>query len=401
MKTIEEYFRKYPLFDAILILGIISCLGIASAAPIMNNVANPYRLWMSQAFYYFLGFILLFVVYRIGKDTFYKHIKILYWLFIFLLVLLGVDHQVYIRTGISVLPTAIVPHINGATSWFRIPGFSFQPSEFMKIIMVIALAKMTQEHNEEVLIPTIESDIRYFLKVLKIFIPPAILMLMQNDSGVMLIFAFAAFFVIISSGVNKRWFVVIFTLAILGIGLLVYLFVFQNGIFTKIIKGHTLSRVYGWLDPEGTTANQGMQLWFSQLSYGTAGFFGHGFRNFVKTFPEGQTDFIFAVIASSFGYFGALITIAAIAFFDICVLRIGLHSTNGRDKYFTMGIVGCLLFQQVWNIGMILGLLPITGITLPMLSYGGSSLWSYMFAGGILLDIDYQNKLLDNSHKKY
>ena len=116
MKTIEEYFRKYPLFDAILILGIISCLGIASAAPIMNNVANPYRLWMSQAFYYFLGFILLFVVYRIGKDTFYKHIKILYWLFIFLLVLLGVDHQVYIRTYQR--GNFMVPY-----SWIFLPAF--------------------------------------------------------------------------------------------------------------------------------------------------------------------------------------------------------------------------------------------------------------------------------------
>ena len=92
-----------------------------------------------------------------------------------------------------------------------------------------------------------------------------------------------------------------------------------------------------------------------------------------------------------FGYVGALITLLAIAAFDITILNIGLKSDNIRDKTFIMGTFGCLIFQQSWNIGMILGLLPITGITLPMLSYGGSSLLSYMFAMGVIIDIDYQN----------
>jgi len=180
-----------------------------------------------------------------------------------------------------------------------------------------------------------------------------------------------------------------------------YLFIYQNGIFTSIISGHKLDRIYGWLDPEGTTGNQGLQSWYAQLSYGTAGWFGHGFRAVVKVFPEGQTDFIFSVIATDFGYVGALITLLAIAAFDITILNIGLKSDNIRDKTFIMGTFGCLIFQQIWNIGMILGLLPITGITLPMLSYGGSSLLSYMFAMGIIIDIDYQNKLRDVKHKQY
>ena len=236
---------------------------------------------------------------------------------------------------------------------------------------------------------------------MKISLPPAILIYLQNDSGVMMIIMAAVFFVLLSSGMNGNWFLFILVIAVVGVLGMAYLFIYQNGVFTSIISGHKLDRIYGWLDPEGTTGNQGLQSWYAQLSYGTAGWFGHGFRAVVKVFPEGQTDFIFSVIATDFGYVGAFFTLLAIAAFDITILNIGLKSDNIRDKTFVMGTFGCLIFQQIWNIGMILGLLPITGITLPMLSYGGSSLLSYMFAMGIIIDIDYQNKLRDVKHKQY
>lgn len=304
----------------------------------------------------------------------------------------------------KVLHIHIVPlatWVNGATSWYTIPGFSFQPSEFMKIIMVMYLAKITQEYNDRILVKTTDSEIQYIIQVMKISLPPAILIYLQNDSGVMMILMAAVFFVLLSSGMNGNWFLFILVIAVVGVLGMAYLFIYQNGVFTSIISGHKLDRIYGWLDPEGTTGNQGLQSWYAQLSYGTAGWFGHGFRAVVKVFPEGQTDFIFSVIATDFGYVGALITLLAIAAFDITILNIGLKSDNIRDKTFIMGTFGCLIFQQIWNIGMILGLLPITGITLPMLSYGGSSLLSYMFAMGIIIDIDYQNKLRDVKHKQY
>ena len=310
------------------------------------------------------------------------------------------DHLVYTKLlHIHIVPLA--KFTNGATSWYNIPGFSFQPSEFMKIIMVMYLAKITQEYNDRILVKTTDSEIQYIIQVMKISLPPAILIYLQNDSGVMMIIMAAVFFVLLSSGMNGNWFLFILVIAVVGVLGMAYLFIYQNGVFTSIISGHKLDRIYGWLDPEGTTGNQGLQSWYAQLSYGTAGWFGHGFRAVVKVFPEGQTDFIFSVIATDFGYVGALITLLAIAAFDITILNIGLKSDNIRDKTFIMGTFGCLIFQQSWNIGMILGLLPITGITLPMLSYGGSSLLSYMFAMGVIIDIDYQNKLRDVKHKQY
>lgn len=400
MEKLEETIKKYPLIAFIILLGCISCLAVASAAPIMTNIANPYTLWLKQLLYYGIGGALCFIVYKVGQDTLYKHIKVLYWIFIALLVGLAVDHICYTR----ILHIHIVPlanFVNGATSWYNIPGFSFQPSEFMKIIMVMYLAKITQDYNDRVLVKTTDSEIQYIIQVLKISLPPALLIYLQNDSGVMMILMAAVFFILLSSGMNKNWFlfvIVIGVVAVLGMG---YLFIYQNGIFTSIISGHKLDRIYGWLDPEGTTGNQGLQSWYAQLSYGTAGLFGHGFRAVVKVFPEGQTDYIFSVIATDFGYVGAFITLLCVAGFDITLLNIGLKTDNVRDKAFIMGTFGCLIFQQTWNIGMILGLLPITGITLPMLSYGGSSLLSYMLAMGVAIDIDYQNKLKDIKHKQY
>ena len=368
MEKLEETLKKYPLIALVILFGAISCLAVASAAPIMTNVANPYMLWLKQALYYLLGGILSYIIYKIGQDTLYNHIKTLYMIFIVLLIGLAIDHFVYTKLlHIHIVPLA--KFTNGATSWYNIPGFTFQPSEFMKIIMVMYLAKITQEYNERILVKTTDSEIQYIIQVMKISLPPAILIYLQNDSGVMMIIMAAVFFVLLSSGMNKNWFLFII--------------------------------VIGLIDPEGTTGNQGLQSWFAQLSYGTAGWFGHGFRAVVKAFPEGQTDFIFSVIATSFGYVGAFITLLAIAAFDVIILSIGLKSDNIRDKTFIMGTFGCLIFQQTWNIGMILGLLPITGITLPMLSYGGSSLLSYMFALGIIIDIDYQNKLRDVKHKQY
>lgn len=398
MKNIEDTFKTSPLSVIVLGLCFISCFAIFNAVPLVSNVGNPTRLPIMQLIYYMLGGLLCFTVYKVGSETLYNHIRLLYWIFMLLLIGLAIDHFVYTRLlHVHVVPFA--NYVNGATSWYRFPGFSFQPSEFMKIIVVMYLAKMTQTFNDNLLIRSFDIELRYILEVAKISLPPAILIYLQNDSGVMLILMAAVFFVLLSSGLRKQWFLFFFILLGCGIALMAYLFVYQTNIFTTIVHGHTLDRIYGWLDPEGTTGDQGMQLWYSMISYGSAGMFGHGIRAVVKAFPEAHTDFIFAVIATDFGFVGAMVALGVIIVLDLMLLRIGLKSTNSRDRYFTMGVMGCLLFQQFWNIAMILGLLPITGITLPFISYGGSSLLSYMFALGIFLDIDYQNQLIDT--KKY
>ena len=165
-------------------------------------------------------------------------------------------------------------------------------------------------------------------------------------------------FVIFMSGIQAGWFIIggIVVAIILGIG--VYLFLYQHDIFASLMGGdHKLNRFYGWVDPEGTYNDQGFQLFNAMLSYGTA-VWGHGMGTAIINLPEAQTDFIFAVIALGFGFVGGGFTIAVVCVLDALLIRIGFKSKNNRDKYLTAGIFGLLIFHQVWNIGMVLGLFP-------------------------------------------
>lgn len=395
MDKVKKIFTDHPLLIILVLYCIVSCFAILNAAPLITKVASPNTLWIKQLVFYILSAVIIFIVYYAGNDVIYDHIEIIYYICLFLLFLLAFDHILWSRfLGRHVVPFA--HDSGGATMWFSLPGFSLQPSEFMKVILVILLAKITKKHNEKMLIRSFQFEIDYLIDVFKYVLPPVLFTYLQNDTGVVLIMLIGVFFVIFASALRKEWFcfVVGFVLLIIGVG--TYLFIYQHDIFTHIVTGHKLARLYGWIDPEGTIANEGMQLFYALISYGSSGWFGHGFQAVIKSFPEAQTDFIFAVILTNYGFIGGLITIILVVVFDVVLLKIGLDSTNSRDKFFTMGIFGMLLFQQVWNMGMILGLLPITGITLPFISYGGSSLLSYMLTIGMFLDIEQQNKLLKN-----
>lgn len=401
MEKLKEFIKNQPLIFIICILCLISCFAILNAAPLIRNIPSPYTLWLKQFIFYIISFVVIYIINKVGNDQVYDKIWIVYGILMVLLLGLVIDRFFYtkITIGKDIIPFANTT--NGATSWYNLPGFSLQPSEFMKIVIVIILANVTKEYNDYVLVPTFESELRYIGKCMAVVLPPALLVYLQNDTGVVLIIMMGVFFVILSSGLRGQWFTVGFIIVGCILALGAYLFIYQPQIFSKIISGHKLDRFYGWLDPEGTVGKQGFQLFYSLLSYGTASWLGHGFQAVVKVFPEAQTDFIFAVILTDYGFVGGLITVTTIVALDITLLKIGFDSTNHRDKFFTMGIFGMIFFQQVWNMGMILGLLPITGITLPFLSYGGSSLLSYMIAIGMFLDIHNQNNLVKNRKKIY
>lgn len=393
----KEFIQKRPLIMIMIVLCSISCFAILSAAPIIQKVGNPQTLWMKQLMFYGISAVMIYIINKIGNDTIYDNIWLIYWILVIMLGLLVLDHYVYpLIGGRHIVPLA--NKVGGATAWYDLKVFSLQPSEFMKIALVILLSKITKEYNEYTLVPTIESEIRYIIKCMAVVLLPAAFVYLQNDTGVVLIILMGVLFVFFGSGLRDKWFIIGVCAIVFIVGLGIYLYVFQHDIFASIFTGHKLDRFYGWLDPEGTIKKQGYQLFYSLLSYGTAGWFGHGFQAVVKVFPEAQTDFIFAVILTNYGFIGGLLALSAIVALDVIVLYIGFESSNDRDKYFTMGIFGMLIFQQVWNISMILGLLPITGITLPFISYGGSSLLSYMIAIGMFIDIDDQNRILKNRH---
>ena len=142
---------------------------------------------------------------------------------------------------------------------------------------------------------------------------------------------------------------------------------------------YRFDRIFDWRN------SSGMQLQNSLISIGSSGLLGKGINNILLYFPEGHTDFIFASFASIYGLIGMLILIATILWFDVVIIK--TKTDNSIYKYVISGVIGALLYQQIQNISMTIGLMPITGITLPFISYGGSSLISYMILLGIVMSI--------------
>lgn len=278
---------------------------------------------------------------------------------------------------------------NNATCWFKIPYIgTIQPSEFMKIFLIIILSKLINDFNEKYLSPTIKEEFFFLLKIMFLVLIPSVLTFIEPDTGAVIIYLIITIVMLFIGGIRKRWFLLLGLIlgSLLGIASAIYFInqeLFINIFGTSLF--YRIDRITNW------STSSGMQLTNSLIAIASAGIFGHGINNTPIYFPEMQTDFIFAVIASNFGLLGALLVILLIIFFDINLIHTVGKTTNFIDKYAIGGIIAVLLFQQVQNISMTIGLLPIMGITLPFISYGGSSLLSYMLLVGIIFNVSNES----------
>lgn len=275
--------------------------------------------------------------------------------------------------------------INNSRCWFTIPGIgSFQPSEFMKIFIMLTLATMIHNFQNDYDNPNWFQELTFLLKTFVVVLIPSVLTFLQPDTGCVIIYLVIYISMIFVSGVRIRWFVVAGGIALAIGAICLWLYFYKEPIFIRIFGSsiyYRIERIFNWQD------GSGLQLENALTAIGSAGLFGHGYNQTPIYFPESSTDFIFAVYASNFGFIGVLILLAIILYLDIQIILLSHKKIEDTNKFILSGIIGMLLFQQIQNIGMTVGLLPITGITLPFVSYGGSSLLSYMLIVGILLNI--------------
>ena len=232
--------------------------------------------------------------------------------------------------------------------------------------------------------PDCKDEFIFILKTLGILIIPSILTFLEPDTGAVLIYFVIYFSMMFISGIRLRWFILLLLIIVGFVGGILFLYYCKEDLFIKLFGTsfyYRLERLFNW--QEGS----GLQLENSMAAIGSAGLFGHGFNKTPIYFPESSTDFIFAVFASNFGLIGIIILLGIIIFFDVNVYLLKDKKIEDTNKFIIAGVLGMLVFQQIQNIGMTLGLLPITGITLPFISYGGSSLLSYMLLIGIILNI--------------
>ncbi|AKL92371.1 FtsW/RodA/SpoVE family cell cycle protein [Staphylococcus capitis subsp. urealyticus] len=375
----KHWFRKvdWILVLVITVLAIISVTLISSA---MGSGQYSANFSIRQIIYYILGAIMAFLIMIVSPKKIKHNTYLLYFIFCILLI------------GLLILPeTAITPVINGAKSWYSFGPISIQPSEFMKIILILALAKTVSRHNQFTFNKSFQSDLMLFLKIIGVSIFPMLLILLQNDLGTTLVICAVIAGVMMVSGITWRILAPIFIAAIVGGASIILAIIFKPTLIENLlgIKMYQMGRINSWLDPYTYSSGDGYHLTESLKAIGSGQLIGKGYNHGEVYIPENHTDFIFSVVGEEMGFIGSVVLILIFLFLVFHLIRLASKINSQYNKVFIIGYVSLIVFHVLQNVGMTVQLLPITGIPLPFISYGGSSLWSLMTGIGVILSIYY------------
>ena len=357
----------FKIILCLFLFFIISALSIYSARNITST--NLENILIKQIIYYLIGVFFLIIAYR-HKNNIIKHAILWYIGFNFLLLILLI-------IGVS---------INGSKCWLIIGNISFQPSEFMKIALILVIANILENHKRK-------KERKVIIEAIIVLLIPSILTFLEPDTGVVIIYFVIVISMILYKGINKKWYYITIISILIIVGLFSYLYIAERDLLIKLLGSnlfYRMDRLLNW------SQGIGYQLENSLIAIGSAGINGFGIGNIPLYYPEASTDFIFTSYSSSFGFIGNIILIMIIIIFNSTILNMIKEKIKKKDQYILVGIFAMILYQQIQNIGMTIGLIPITGITLPFISYGGSSLISYMFICGLILKISHDNNLYIN-----
>lgn len=376
MKKESKFKVEKNILIPLILFGIISVITIYCTRSLLPS--DLQNLYLKQILWYVIGFSIAYSMMTFGNKFLYNNAYIFYLVGVVLLILV----------------LFIGKPINNARCWFIIPYIgSFQPSEFMKIFLIITLSRMIGDFNAEKKNNDINEEFRFLIKVLIVVGIPSILTFIEPDTGAVLIYFIITIVMLFTAGFRNRWFIAILTIILICGGAFLSIYFLDKDLFIKIFGTsffYRMDRILNW------SSSSGLQLTNSITAIGSAGSLGHGFNHTPIYFPEMQTDFIFAVFASNFGFIGVLCLVSLLIYFDITIISLAGKTTTTCDKFTIGGIISVLLFQQIQNISMTIGLLPIMGITLPFISYGGSSLLSYMILVGMLFNISNEKLRFKN-----
>lgn len=292
--------------------------------------------------------------------------------------LLDAAYLVYGLTLVLLLLTPfLAPRVKGAQSWIPIAGFRFQPSEFAKISLILMMSKFLSRY------PPL--TFRAFLAGLGVMAVPVLFVLLQPDAGSALVYVVISLGMLLAAGAPLRYLG-----GIIGAGAALLPFVFLFG-----LKEYQRMRLLVFIDPMRDPLGAGYNVIQSRIAVGSGGFWGKGFmmgmQSKLRFLPEPHTDFIFSVCSEEFGFIGDTMLLILFAILFCRVIGAGARSRDRRCKIFVAGVAMWIWFQMFESIGMSIGLMPVTGLPLPFLSYGGSALLSLFIALGIVESIYIEN----------
>ncbi|OJG09796.1 rod shape determining protein RodA [Enterococcus asini] len=282
----------------------------------------------------------------------------------------------------------------GSRNWFRITGnLTFQPAELMKIAFIMMLALVVTSHNVKHKNRTLTTDWELIGKMLAVTLPVVGLVLAQKDFGTMLVFLAIFGGVFLMSGIS--WRIIIPALAIMVIlaGGVLFLVMTDTGrdILTHIgFQEYQFKRIDSWLDPFHDIQGDSMQQAYGMMAIGSGQMVGKGFNVSDVYVPVRESDMIFTVIGENFGFIGSAFVILLYFLLIYQMIKVCYDTNNEFYTYISSGIIMMLLFHVFENIGANIGLLPLTGIPLPFISQGGSSILSNMIGIGLILSMPYQ-----------
>ncbi|MCR1935307.1 rod shape-determining protein RodA [Clostridium tepidum] len=344
---------------------IFSVLNIYSATHMKDGVYFLEK----QLIWLIVGLVIIYVVLIFDYIIIENYAEIFYWFTIFLLILND---------------TVLKKTVNGASSWMKIGPVSIQPSEFAKIALILILAKKLDDMEGEI------NNLRNFFTLAFYAIIPMILIVIQPDMGMTMVFFFTVLGMFFVAGLDEK----IISGGIVGVTALVA--IIWN---SPLMQQYWKNRLTSFLHPEADELNTGLQLVQSKIGIGSGGFLGKGFLKGTQIaggyIPEAHTDFIFSVVGEEWGFIGAVILLLA---YGILVYKFIKTAKNSKDIFgsmVTIGITSSFMFSILQNIGMTIGIVPITGITLPFMSYGGSSSLNNFFALALILNINMRRKKIN------
>ena len=370
----------YGVILPVLLLAFISIATLFSTTYLISGNGSL-RMVLMQVVWYVVGVIAIIVIMQFDSEQLWK---LTTWVYILGLLLLLAVLFLYDRATFA---------DTGAKSWFRFGTFSFQPSEVVKIFYILILAKVATSHNMKTKYKTRRTDWQLFVKLVLWAAPALILVILQNDLGTTLVFLMILGGIMIMSGISwKILLPIIITVILIG-ALLIYLVVYNRQLLLNIgFKNYQFARIDSWLDPYRDQGGNGFQLFQSLKAIGSGRMFGKGFGVSDVYVPVRESDLIFATIGENFGFLGGTFLIAIYFILIYQMIRVCFDTKNEFYTYIATGVIMMILFHVVENIGMTIGLLPLTGIPLPFISQGGSSLLGNMMGIGLIMSMRYHFK---------
>ncbi len=350
------FFRK---IDWVLFIALMPILGAGLIT--MRSFTGDTSLFDKQLLWILISIIVFFTLSAIDVRIL-KNTKVLVLLFIFFLAILA---TLFILGRV----------VNGAQSWFHFGGFSFQPTDFMKVIVILLLAKYFSRRHVEI------AHFKHIFISGIYALVPFLLVFLQPDFGSAIIIFLIWFGMILVSGISKKH-----LLLVLGGGLVVFL-----GLWLFVFQQYQRDRIVNFIHPLADIHGSGYNAYQSTIAVGSGKIFGkgvgYGTQSRLQFLPEYQTDFIFAAFAEEWGFVGVIILFTLYGIVIWRILKIALVGHSNFEILYGMGVAIFFFSHFVINVGMNIGLMPVTGITLPFMSYGGSHLLGSFAALGILMSM--------------